>query len=54
MLTVSVQEYAIADVRPVFREGGRVTCSAEPRETDEIRASVRSNEKDHHERKDEP
>ena len=41
-LTVSVQEYDIADVRPVFGKDAERTCSTEPRSTDEIRASVRS------------
>jgi hypothetical protein len=34
------------DVRPGFGEEEERTCSTEPRSTDEIRASVRSNEKD--------
>jgi hypothetical protein len=42
MLTVSVQEYDIADVRPVFGKEAECTCGTEPRSTDEIRASVRS------------
>jgi hypothetical protein len=39
MLTVSVQEYDVADVRPVF---GKEAGSTEPRLTDEIRPSVQS------------
>jgi hypothetical protein len=42
MLTVSVQEYDIAGVRPVFGKEAESTCSTEPRSTEEIRASVRS------------
>ncbi len=42
MLTVSVQEYDIADVRPVFGKEAERTCSTEPCSTDEICASVRS------------
>ena len=50
MLTVSVQEYDIADVRAVFGEEAESTCSTEPRSADEIRARCGHNEKDHHER----
>jgi hypothetical protein len=42
MVTVSVQEYDIADLRPVFGKDAERTCSTEPRPSDEIRASVRS------------
>jgi hypothetical protein len=42
ILTVSVEEYDIAEVRFVFGKEAVWTCSREPRSTDEIRASVRS------------
>jgi hypothetical protein len=51
MLSASVAECDIADVRPLFGEGAAWTCGTERAATDEVGAFGQTEQR-HHERKD--